>query len=181
MEVSSSSMSTPASSSSSSTSEETKKKKKAKKLKKLKERQDKGRFDETPLKLVNTATQPLCEAEKKRKAEDDALAAVDGKKSKTKPRAKSESPSPRGNLFNDDETKALLLIIFKGQREDSKVAEEFFKCFPLSTRTKAAVKARVGRIREDLAKELTTITQTQIESSGLRFFTFVFSHIGRCE
>jgi hypothetical protein len=140
---------------------------------------DKGRFENTPLHQVST----MSAEEKKRKRQDKMLAQAE-KRSRAvsderKPKeAKKVSPakSPRGNSFSEDEIKEILLSISKG-KDDNEIFADFLKKFPETTRTKAALKVKIVKTREELTNTLNNLTPADLEAKGLIFsscFSFLF-------
>lgn len=125
---------------------------------------DKGRLQEAPLKQENTMT----DEERKRKREDDKLAKAEKKNSK-KNNSNTPNNSSRAQQFSDEEVKSILLSVFKG-KTDTQALEQFFKDFQGSTRTRAAVKAKVVKVREDFSNQVKGISDVEAEKSGLSFF-----------
>lgn len=163
-------MSTPSTEDSDSSRSEDRKSSKKDKSKKTKKsdqkpnKNDKGRFQTTPIASENTMT----ELEKKRKREDENLKTAETKNSK----AKSKEGSSKSNQFSSEEVKAILLSLFNGLN-DKDACEEFFKVFNKSTRTKAAVKAKVAKLREELTNRINGITDQDQERNGLPSFHFL--------
>ena len=64
------------------------------------------------------------------------------------------------------------------ERDDTKIAALFSEKFNKTTRPRAAIKARIVKLREDAAVCFSNITQASIESSGFLLFiiTFGFYH-----
>jgi len=68
----------------------------------------------------------------------------------------------------------MLLILYNGQKDDYKAAEEFLSIRKdKTTRTKAAIKQRFSKIRQDLGKEFSGITDAQIEGRGANAYRFL--------
>ena len=116
--------------------------------------------------------------ERKRKREDEKLKAGEKKSSKAK-NDPSKRISSKSNQFNSEEVKAILLSLFNGLN-DKEASDEFFKFFNKSTRTKAAVKAKIAKLREELTNRINGITDQDQEKNGvffLPFFSFSLSSL----
>ena len=144
-----------------------KKTKKKSNSKKTPNKNDKGRFEKTPLKQVNVG---LPEKEAKRKKEDEALEKGEKKKARSE---RSPSNTQRGSAFTERETKNILHSLFQN-KDDKDATEDFLKHFPDSTRTKQSVRNRVSRVRTDLTNSLTKVHQEDVETNGVFIFLSFF-------
>lgn len=166
-------MSTPSSEDSDASHSEEKKKVKPINVDKKshKHKNDKGRHNEVPIKQENT----MSVSELKRKREDETL-----KKAEKKNRSKKQNESSlRSGPFSDEEQKTILFAIFKG-KDDTKATDDFFVQFSKSTRTRAAVKSKITKMREDLAVQINATTDFDLEKNGLIFLSSLFHFIHSC-
>lgn len=174
MSKSTSSMSTPSEESTSSSEYEKKSDKKSQKSSKSNStnKNDKGRHSEVPLQQTNTMTK----AEKKRMREDQKLKeAESGKRSKQeKGQNNKTNSSPRATAFSEEETKTILLSLFKG-RDDKEATDDFLKFFSTSTRTRGAIKAKVTKTREEFSNQINGLTDKDLEKNGMIVFLFFLS------
>lgn len=125
---------------------------------KKKHSNDKGRHNVAPIQATNTMT----DNERKRKTEDNNLKSAEKKKTKS---SKTDS-STRSTQFTDEEIKFILFCFFKA-KDEKNTLDDFFVHFSKTTRTKAAVKAKIGKIREDFTKQILGLTDTDMEKMGV--------------
>ncbi len=123
---------------------------------------DKGRHQKAPIQATNTMT----DSERKRKTEDNNLKSAEHKKTKSSSTKSKTDNSTRSTQFTDEEIKFILFCFFKGK--DEKITlDDFFVHFSKTTRTKAAVKAKIGKIRDDFSKQILGLTDTDMEKMGV--------------
>ncbi len=123
--------------------------------------------------------------EKEKMTNSPKLRRKTAKKNSKKNNSNTPNNSSRAQQFSDEEVKSILLSIFKG-KTDTEALEQFFKDFQGSTRTRAAVKAKVVKVREDFSNQVKGISDVEAEKSGLSFFfhssfflfsfSLIFSH-----
>jgi len=171
MSSSSSSISTPSTGSDSSSESAGKRSSRSeKKTKSTKpNKNDKGRFEEIPLKQENTLVKTKkSDTEKKRDRENEKLAKAEKRSRKSKkPEGSpiSTLTASRSSQFSDDETKMILFSLFKG-KNDKEATDDFFTALKHSSRTKAAVKSKVAKTREELSNQINGISEKDLERNG---------------
>src|ERR1700684_192222 len=135
---------------------------------------DKGRFKETPIPQENVG---LVKSEQKRKREDEKLAKAESKKSKNDVKKFTKSAGvggqTRGGVFTEKEVRTILQSLHNKQT-DKTATDDFFRTYPNTTRTTQAVKNKVAKIRAELVSSLTEFEKTEASLNGIFSFFFHF-------
>jgi hypothetical protein len=132
---------------------------------------DKGRFEQTPLKKINLG---LPTSEEKRKKEDEDLKKAEKKHKKASPTASlMPSDQGRGGKFDGKELRTMLMSLYEG-KDDRKAAEAFMTTFPKTTRTKNAVRGRITRLRKELREKLELVQKNEMETIGMQYYRIFF-------
>lgn len=67
----------------------------------------------------------------------------------------------------------MLFSLHKG-KNDVEATEDFMKAFSKTSRTKAAVRSKIGKVREDFFNQINGITDKDLEKTGCFSFSLFF-------
>jgi hypothetical protein len=138
---------------------------------------DKGRFSQSPLKQENVGLiSQMSREEKERKKADQKLNSAEkilkktqkdkGPKVAKKPGAGKPSGETRGGAFTDKELRTILQGIYLN-KSDRDVVSFFLQSFPTTTRTQQAIKNKSSSCRALLVTQLTKFEESNVITNGL--------------